>query len=379
MAARRIALILLAVPAAIGVVVLGIAPALTQQTVPATQTSAAPLPRSPQNGLVFIDSDLALEWDWQPPLADNQVFALHLWYEDEPLQEVWTPDTTYSAQQLIDSYSRDVGNFHWQVAVIEVSADKGFEKMASEWSAVQRLQRVRRFIPTPLPPSEQSDLARFVESQRLSSYTETIDYVRHFIYTNADRTDQPIYAPDYSDALDMLLAYSQNQGEPPKLLCDGVSTSMSTLLSELGVESRLVFLYGEARTNVFQHTMLDVFNPDTQRWEIHDSLYERYYVDIETNERVDGERLLFGSFRTIAACDYNGACSQEWAREFRRYFGVIRYGYTDTYWVNPDRFDLSSRFGDYGNANLAEYLGQTLSRNPRDFIFRFDTWVEPAS
>jgi hypothetical protein len=329
----------------------------------------APAPLFPADGSVFVDSNLTLLWDWKAGLADNQSFALRLWYADEPYKEVWLKQTTFNARDFIDSYSRDVGPFHWQVAVVNHSAT-GFESMGSQWSPLQTLNRVRRISPTPYPDELLSPMARFIRQQKFDSTTEMIDFIRHFIRTNTTTDGQAEYKPDFSDALDQIMAYTQGTGEMPYLECSGRSTAMHTLLKELGIESRLIFLYQDVPGYIGQHTTLEVFNPDTQMWEIHDLSVGTYLMDSASGMRVSAERLTFGSLDTIVACDYEGNCSAEQAAPTIPYFEAFRYGHTNEFWVNPDRFDVSKRFEGLGNVNLAEFI----TGNPRDFVFHFDNW-----
>ncbi|MBN1310929.1 MAG: transglutaminase domain-containing protein [Anaerolineae bacterium] len=330
----------------------------------------APKPLSPPDHLEFVDSDVLLQWEWPQTLAAEQVFAVRIWYEDESPIEVWTEETTISAQEYIDSLSRDLGAFHWQVAVINYSSQDGFESMGSEWSPLQTLNRVRRFVPTPYPVSQQSDLARFIAEQQLPLRTEVIDYARHYIYANSASDYQEPGDPDRRDALDAMLRYSQGNDEIPHLLCDGRATAMLTLLQELGIESRLVFLYRDNGDSIQEHTILEVFNPDTQRWEVQDPYRDVYYLDVESQERSSVERLVFGALDNIVVCD-EAACRQDQEdSDAMGYFAVFRYGWSNTFLVNPDRFSVSKRFPDHDDANLPEYL----SSKPRELIFQFDAW-----
>src|SRR5688500_9244456 len=67
---------------------------------------------APENVSEFVSSDLWLEWSWSS-LAAGQFFVLRLWYEDEAAQEIWLAENRVNAKQLIDSYSRDTGTYHW--------------------------------------------------------------------------------------------------------------------------------------------------------------------------------------------------------------------------------------------------------------------------
>jgi hypothetical protein len=334
---------------------------------------AAPQVVDPQNGTAFVESDLTLSWDWSPGLEANQAFAVHVWFGEESPREVWTVETSLNAQEMIDSYSQEIGDFHWQVAVIQEAAGGGFERMVSEWSPVQTLNRVRHISPTPYAEAQQSSLTRYILAQDLPSATAVIDYTRELIYANTLSGHEWEDEPKNVVAIQMMYDTIQGQGEKPYLWCDGRATAFMTLLREMGIDSRLIFLYGDNADQIQEHTVLEAFNPDTQQWEVQDALHDIYYVDTDTQARASIERLVFGSLETIIACDgAAGSCSPDQLAPFRRFFEAFRYGYSDTFWVNPDRFDVSKRFPQNDNANLAEYL----TGNPRDFKFYFDSWTD---
>jgi hypothetical protein len=89
-----------------------------------------------------------------------------------------------------------------------------------------------------------------------------------------------------------------------------------------------------------------------------------YFVDTTTGQRASIARLVFGSMDTIKRCD---GCSAEGALKSSSHFQAYRIGYTNTFYVNPDRFDVSHRFSEEKNHNLAEYLTGVSS----DFSFVF--------
>jgi hypothetical protein len=333
----------------------------------------APTITAPPDGSYFVESDVTLAWEWPSALADHQVFAVRVWYADDDPREVWTADTSLSAQDMIDSYSQDLGEFHWQVAVIQMAAGGGFERMVSEWTPVQTLNRVRHISPDPYPQAQQSPLTRYIVSQNLPTARAVIDFTRNLIYDNTLRGNDANNL-DSAAAMQTLYAVIQGDGDKPPMWCDGRSTVFLTLLREMGIDSRLIFLYGDNSTQVQEHTVLEVFNPDTQRWEVQDALNNLYYVDTTTQTRASAERMVFGSLATIVACEgATDSCGPEGLKHQKRFYEGFRYGYSDTFWINPDRFDISKRFPQNNNANLPEYL----TGNPREFKFIFDNWVKP--
>jgi hypothetical protein len=360
----------------VGIVLLALQISAEDETPPPSNPTPLPPPGAPQpleplDGTAFVESALTLAWDW-PALAERQTFAVRVWFGEDAPREVWTSDTRLDAQEMIDSYSQEVGPFYWQVAVIQVAEGGGFERMVSDWSPIQALNRVRHISPAPYPQAQQSPLTRHILAQNLPSATAIIDYTRVLIYDNAIRQ------PDQTDdknvvAIQMMYDHIQGQGDKPSLWCDGRATAFMTLLREMGIDSRLIFYYGDNTSQIQEHTMLEVFNPDTQTWEVQDALYNLYYLDAETQQRASVERLVFGPLDTIVVCGETiESCSAEAVEEYQKYFEAFRYGYSDTFWVNPDRFDVSIRFPNNDFANLAEYL----TGNPRDFKFIFDSWTK---
>ena len=215
--------------------------ALIQHPTPYSQQ--APVPVSPVDGSEFVDSDIVLSWSWSPGLDQNQVYALRVWAQNSRLHEVWTVDNLVPAAEIIDSFSLDFGKFYWQVGVVSLDAGGGYEAMGSEWSETSSLQRLRRARLPAKAFADMSPTARHFHILGLSA-SELIDAVHLFIHQNSKTNEQLSYSPDYSDAVALMYEHSQGESsEMPRLLCDGRSTAMLTILKELGIESRLVFLY----------------------------------------------------------------------------------------------------------------------------------------
>lgn len=333
----------------------------------------APVPVAPVNGAEFVSSEVELQWTWESTLTAQQVYSVRVWVadQDQEIREIWLEAAAFDAQAVIDSFAQATGDFHWQVAVINTGTNGEYVSMGSAWSEPQTLHRVRRLSLTPLPVTGQSAAARLVGAHEYDTRAARIDAVRDFVWSHSSGESQDDFAPDYSDALQMMVDHANGTGPLPDLLCSGQATAALTLLRELGLEARLIFLYADDSDSVIEHTMLEVFNPDTQYWELHDILKNRFFVDDAFN-RASIERLVFGSLDSIRVCASEDVCAPllESAYPFRGIFEAFRYGHSDTFWVNPDRFDVTKRFPTNADRNLAEYL----TGDPRDFVFRFDSW-----
>ena len=333
----------------------------------------APAPRSFVNGSEFVDSNIVLEWSWADALAENQRYAVRIWTDGKPHQEFWTIEDSASVKRYIDSFSLSFGKFYWQVAVVNLNADGEYNSLGSDWSVISELQRLRRERITAKPYPEMSATAKQFHELNLGA-SDLIDAVHQFINANSISKTQLPYDADFSDAVQLMYDHSQGlSSELPQLQCDGRSTAMLTILKELGIESRLIFLYKSDPGWISEHTVLEVFNPDTQYWQVHDLSNDIYYAAVESGIRVDAESMLFGAHEGIHGCPIaGGACSTDLSANGLAYFSALRYGFTNEVWVNPDRFDLSARFLGKGYRNLAEYIGDDQSRR---VIFRMDSWL----
>lgn len=329
---------------------------------------------APESQSEFVESDLNLIWQ-SDELASNQRYVLRLWFGEEAPQEIWTESNQINAQDMIDSYSQDVGSYYWQVAIVNTNEAGGFESMGSEWSPVQELHRVRRLSLTPRPVEQLSDTARFIHDQNLQSATEMINFTQKWMFENTLIGEELSgYAPDYSDAADMMFSHAQGDAEAPQMYCNGISTTMLTVLQELGIDSRIVYLYGETSGWVSEHTILEVFNPDTQVWQAQDPTWDLYYQDTETGKRASTERLVFGELDTLQGCIGDDCNADENIAFIIPKLGAFRYGFSFEVWVNPNRFDISRRVEAFDNTNFPEFIAMRSGTVSRNLTFRFDTW-----
>lgn len=333
---------------------------------------SAPSLIEPLHGSEFVDSDIELEWRWTAGLAENQRFALRIWSEGFPHHEIWTVETRVAVAEVIDSFSVEVGDFYWQVVVVNVDEAGNFAGLGSEWSEQYHLRRVRRLSIPAKQYSQMSGIAQQIHDQNLNP-AQAIDEAHRFIQKNSIPDRQEDYDADYGDAIELMFNYAQGRSsERPLLLCDGRSTAMLTILRELGIESRLVFLYSPVPGYLAQHTVLEVFDPERQRWQVHDLAWDFYYVDSKSRERVSAERILFGSRENLAGCSIaGGVCNAQVIQESVGYFDAMRYGWTYELWVNPDRFAISRRFEGQDGQNIADFISDGY---PQKVTIRMGSW-----
>ena len=229
----------------------------------------------------LLNPTFSWTWQWHSRLETHlNDLLLRIWTEDRPFHEIWTVESRINVKNAIDSFSVALGSFFWQVAVVNVDSSGAFSTMASEWSNRYELRRVRRLSIFAIGINKMSGIARQIHEKNLSP-SENVDRVHQFVQVNSLVDLQKEYDADYGDAIELMFNYSQGfSSERPSLLCDGRSTAMLTILRELGIDSRLVFLYSPVPGYLAQHTVLEVFNPERQSWQVHDLAWDFYYVDM---------------------------------------------------------------------------------------------------
>ncbi len=79
----------------------------------------APTLLSPaQNKMVGYHVPIFLEWSWEQPLAENQVYSVHVARAGEPLQDIqWTGDTRYDVRW----FAQEGGDYDWQILVLQLT------------------------------------------------------------------------------------------------------------------------------------------------------------------------------------------------------------------------------------------------------------------
>jgi hypothetical protein len=170
----------------------------------------------------------------------------------------------------------------------------------------------------------------------------------------------------------LLLAYQGQKNEKPHLSCGPRSCLTRDLLTRLGITSRPIQLFSTAHKDVQGHRLLEVFNPETQTWEVWDPDYRVTYVDALTKKSVDIMAILFGDLEKILPKDGNTEGWKETHTEELKednYFGAalfevppqqIQYSVII---INLEKFDIHKAVSDgltfkdwtkkyYGNIRL---------------------------
>lgn len=157
------------------------------------------------------------------------------------------------------------------------------------------------------------NLLPFLKLQDNTSFQQKTDAVRLFLYEHSvHKEDEEFFSywGDMPRLLDMVAAHAAEGAKRPHMECASRSAVMYHMLRAMNVRARIVILrpYGNVRLS---HTLLEVFNPETARWEIQDPDRNHYWIFRDTEKRAGVEDLLrypiAGTFmpcRTPQDCGY---------------------------------------------------------------------------
>lgn len=95
----------------------------------------APILQAPENEAVFDNiAAVKLGWSWTRPLAEDEVFDVRVWREDDQHNGIaWTQDTTMDMTQWL--LYQEPGKFSWTVTVLKKEVGEGQTYEISELAA----------------------------------------------------------------------------------------------------------------------------------------------------------------------------------------------------------------------------------------------------
>lgn len=180
----------------------------------------------------------------------------------------------------------------------------------------------------------------FLEKLRTMEFendTQRIDYLREFIFAHSEdvldegRDDKGVL--NYKNLLHMTSLWSKclepdgHSCTKPELKCDHRAKAMIAILQSEGIEARLVHLFNPGLEGAREdHSVCEVLNPDSGRWELQDSYYNCYFVPrAGAQERAGALELLYQGVTGFAPCNDSG-CGWEHARPDleRNYENLLR-------------------------------------------------------
>ncbi|MFD0988350.1 hypothetical protein [Methyloligella solikamskensis] len=171
----------------------------------------------------------------------------------------------------------------WTIGIAGVTAI-----VAGSWALVDYLKdrRTERIYNAELEKVVAlGDLAREEE------FHAKLDRMRDFINDHSDHRMGKEFWRLHAQAdgigyLQRIRAHAEGESdEPAPMDCSTRSNLMSKMLQDQGYETRIVALFDTDKTTR-SHTVVDILNPETGRWETQDPDYDLFWKSTKTGERI---------------------------------------------------------------------------------------------
>lgn len=236
---------------------------------------------------------------------------------------------------------------------------------------------------TPAQPTVQTEdqaykqaltaIAAYIQRHRFSNDTQRIDFIRDWVNQNSihliDKAHAQ-YAFNVPKVISMLWQTYLTDQAPPHLSCGPRAAAMQAILNKLGMQNRTVFIFTDNYAQVQSHTFLEVFNRDTQKWEIQDPDFNIYYIDVRTQKRLATADLIWGDLDMLVP---KSMTAQGWEENNvvilkQDYFEAMMYpaknkDQQSIILINHDRFDPKKNFPDNGNITFNNFA-MRFYKNP---------------
>ena len=113
------------------------------------------------------------------------------------------------------------------------------------------------------------------------THEERVDHVRDFVNLNSIHLGAA--SPYDTSAVDQMsadiLKFMDGSADAPSIKCGHRAKLQMAILSQAGVQSRIVNLLTEFQGRLEGHVFLEILNPETQGWEVSDPDFNIYYSD----------------------------------------------------------------------------------------------------
>lgn len=155
--------------------------------------------------------------------------------------------------------------------------------------------------------------------------------------------------------------------------CQPACRTVACILHYLGLQTRLISFLSDEYDNVRSHACLEVYNPDTESWELHDVLYDLHFIEPQTGRVLTALDLVFGDLNRIVPT--NGS-EVGWVEASQRgdaavlrdhYFEVLAFNHPIGkcfVLINTDRTSLTKTFPEDNHENMLEFLDRAFQSPP---------------
>ena len=212
------------------------------------------------------------------------------------------------------------------------------------------------------------EIRNYLQSQRFHSETERIDFIRDWVYRNSIHkidAEHDQYAGDTPRILFMLWRSYQTSKNYSHLSCGPRAHVMKAILDDLQIPNRIIMIFADNYFEINSHTFLEVFDRDTQNWEVQDPDFDISYIDIHNRKRLPGAGLIWGDLNSIIPISpgKKGWEQNHVARLKRDYFGAMMFinvweGEKSVILINLDRFSADKFFQKDAVTSFYEFACQ---------------------
>lgn len=222
---------------------------------------------------------------------------------------------------------------------------------------------VKGITPQRIDNTIINDISKVIKINNSSQY-QLIDSVRNFVYSNSVHGE----ARGFTDTRcieQSLWSYYKTKENAPRLTCGPRAKIMKLILDHFHIKSRIVHIYNDTNDQIRSHTFLEVYNKDSNNWEIQDPDYNIVYLDKITSKRVATADIIFGDNKTIIPCS---SISQGWdsigISYLKEYFKAVEYdsvfcGVTSIILINNSLLNTNKRYHKNNDMTFIEYLKKT--------------------
>lgn len=208
-------------------------------------------------------------------------------------------------------------------------------------------------------------IVALIDKERSRNKTEFIDKTREFVYQNSVKeidSKHDEYAWNISFVLEKLYSSAKSGKNLPHLSCGPRVLAMKSILDKAGIESRIVFLFSDDFDSLKDHTVLEVFNPDSLAWEIQDLDSNSYFINRKTKERASVSQLILDSMQNFELISTEEK-EKGWQDIIvRSYLKAAMYNFSWTrnsksvVIYNPTRFLMNKSFPDDNNLTFLQIV-----------------------
>ena len=210
---------------------------------------------------------------------------------------------------------------------------------------------------------------QIIEGKKAGNEQDLIDSIRNYVNRHSIHEEKSeefrLYAFNTPVVIQKLVENFESGKSPPHLSCTPRAWAMRSILNDFGFKNRIIQLYFPGEDEMFSHTFLEVFNPETRLWEVHDPDINLIYVDSL------GNRLSIFAMKTKSEKGevfYPKRGNEKgWHLSYLKLsspdnFKIIAFRYLkeryleDLVFIDQTQVNLDKRYSKNDNKNILEYF-----------------------